>query len=174
MVNRLPAVDDFVTLRGAIDRLFNESFVSDPFRTLWSTAGSSGTRTLPLDIYETPDAVVMLAAVPGIDPEAIEITVNQSTVTLSGQVPNAAESEDGTGATWYVHELPHGRFRRTLTLPVELDAAGAEATFQHGMLRLRLPKAERAKPRQIKVTIAGDQQPSAAIDAGAKAEAETR
>lgn len=170
MVNRLPAIDDFVALRGAMDRLFHESVGADPFRTLWTAAGTNSARTLPLDVYETPDAVVILAAAPGIEPEAIEITVNQSTVTLSGQVPDVAESEDVKGATWYAHELPHGRFRRMLTLPAELDAARAEATFEHGMLHLRLPKAERAKPRQIKVTVAGGQQPSEAINAGSEAE----
>ena len=167
MVNRLPAVDDFVTLRGAMDRLFNESFVADPFRSLWSAGGVNGARTLPLDVYETQDEVVVLAAVPGIEPEGIDITVNQGTVTLSGQVPNVAESEGGKGATWYVHELPHGTFRRSLTLPFELDAAQAEATFEHGMLRLRLPKAERAKPRQIKVTVGGESK-TEAIGAEAK------
>ena len=168
MVNRLPAVDDFVSLRGAVDRLFNESFVADPFRMLWSTAGAGSTRLIPLDVFETEDAVVMLAAVPGIAPEQIEITVNQGTVTLSGQVPNVAESESGKRATWHLHELPSGKFRRTLTLPFEIDAARAEANFEHGMLRLQLPKAEAAKPRQIKVTVGGGQQPTEAIEAEAK------
>ncbi len=166
MVNRFPAVDDFVTLRGAMDRLFNESFVADPFRALGLTGGGNGTRTLPLDVYETQDEVVVLAAVPGIDPAAIDITVNQGTVTVSGQIPNVAESEGSKGATWYVHELPSGKFRRTLTLPFEIDAERVDATFEHGMLRLRLPKVERAKPRQIKVTVGGEPRPEA-IDAEA-------
>ncbi len=161
-------LSEFVSLREAMDRLFNESFVADPFRTLWSTAGTGGTRLLPLDVYETEDAVVMLAAVPGISPEEIEITVNQGTVTLSGQVPNVAESESGKRATWHLHELPSGKFRRTLTLPFEIDASRAEATFEHGMLRLHLPKAEMAKPRQIKVTVAGGEQPAEAIEAETK------
>jgi len=165
MVNRLPAVDDFVSLRGAMDRLFNESFVADPFRALWASAGSA--RMLPLDVFETEDAVVVLAAAPGIAPEALEITVNKGTITLSGQVPNVAESESAKGATWHLHELSHGTFRRTMTLPFDIDAAQADATFEHGMLRLRLPKAEAAKPRQIKITVAGTEQPTEAMEAEA-------
>ncbi len=169
MANRLPAVDEFVTLRGAMDRLFNESFVADPFRSLWSSGGVNSSRLVPLDVYETQDAVVVLAAAPGVSPEAIEITVNKGTVTLSGQIPNVAEAESTKGATWHLHELAHGTFRRTLTLPFDIDTARAEATFEHGMLRLELPKAEAAKPQQIKISVAGSsEKPTEAIEAEAK------
>jgi HSP20 family protein len=76
-------------------------------------------------------------------------------VTLSGKMPNVAQSEEAKNATWYLHELPHGAFTRAVTLPIEVDSANADATFEHGILRLRLPKAEQAKPKQIKVRVAG-------------------
>ena len=74
------------------------------------------------------------------------------------------QSEQGKGATWYLHELWHGDFRRSVTLPFEVDAAKAEATFENGIVRIALPKAERAKPYRIEVRTASGQ--GEAIEAG--------
>ncbi len=166
MVNT-PVSNEFVGLRQAMDRLLDESFVGGPFRTLWSQGGAGGSgfqsTPLPLDVYATPDEAVIIAAVPGMNPQALDVTINQNTVTLSGTVPSAAESEQGKGATWYLHELWHGPFRRSLTLPFEVDAGRAEATFENGIVRIVLPKAEQAKPHKIAVKAAGGHE---AISAG--------
>jgi HSP20 family molecular chaperone IbpA len=135
-----------------MDRLVTDAFNSPTWRTLWSaTEGQGGRMSLPLDVYATADAFVIIAAVPGIRPEEIEVTINKNTVTLAGQTPNVAVSEDAKEATWYLHELPSGSFTRSVTLPVEVDASQADATFEHGVLRLTLPKAEAAKPRRIEI-----------------------
>jgi HSP20 family protein len=84
---------------------------------------------------------------------------------LSGSLPTAADSEQGKNATWYLHELGSGPFQRTVTLPFEVDAAKAEATFEHGIVRIALPKAERAKPQKIAIRAADAQHE--ALDAGA-------
>lgn len=157
MVDRVPPFsDEIVSLREAMDRVFGESAFS-PFRGMWSGSwgNSAGRLTLPLDVYATKDDVVIIAALPGIEADQIEIAVDQHMVTLRGRVPNVASSEEAKEATWYVHELQHGVFQRTITLPVEVDPARADATCEHGILRLRLPKAEAARPRQIRVRIAG-------------------
>ena len=147
---------DFVTLRDAMDRFLNESVTSSPFRTLWSaTNGQTVRRALPLDVYATADEVVIVAAAAGLNPEDVSISVDQGTVTISGQIPNAAASEEGKTATWYLHELPYGTFQRSVALPFEVDAAQADAVFEHGILRLRLPKAEQARPKEIKVRVGG-------------------
>ena len=156
MVNQYPVADEFVSLRDAMDRLLADSFVSSPFRTLWSATGGVGTGVtarmpLPLDVYATQDEVVIIAAAPGLSPDNLEVTVNQGTVIFSGKTPDVAQSAEAKEATWFLHELPHGAFRRTVTLPIEVDAAQAEATFENGVLRLRLPKAEQAKPRKIEI-----------------------
>jgi HSP20 family protein len=158
MATRFPVsslAGDMVSLRSAIDRLFNESFVPSGMRPFWSSENGASQAALPLDVYATENEVVVLAAVPGMDPEDIHITIDKNTVTLSGRIPNAVDAEEAKGASWYLHELPYGSFERALTLPVALDAARAEATFEHGMLRLTLPKAESEKPKQIKVKVAG-------------------
>lgn len=143
---------EVVGLRQAMDQLLDESFVGGPFRTLWSQ-GRAGTGApaapLPLDVYATQDAFVIAAAVPGLRPDDLEVTYSQGTVVLSGAV-GAAET---TGVTWYARELWHGRFQRAVSLPFEVDPDKAEASFEHGILRIRLPKAEHAKPRRIPIQV---------------------
>lgn len=151
MANQYPLASEVVSLRDAMDRLLSESFVGSPFRALWAASNGSTHMALPIDAYATSDEVVIIAAAPGIAPEDIEITWNQGTVTLRGHLPNVANSEEGKAATWFVHELPSGTFQRSLTLPVDVDADKAHASFEHGMLKLTLPKAEAAKPKQIKI-----------------------
>lgn len=165
MVSTFPFGSEFVVLRDAMNQLLEESFV--PARG-GRTSGSNGTavRPLPLDVYATSDEAVIIAAVPGMDPDDLDITINQNVVTLTGQVPTAAESEQGKGATWYLHELWHGKFQRSITLPFEIDSAKAEATFENGIVRVILPKAERAKPQKIAIRTANGQQAIEANTAG--------
>jgi HSP20 family protein len=161
MVSSFPFGQDFVVLRDAMNQLLEESFV--PSRGL-RNGTSAIVRSLPLDIYATADEAVVIAAVPGMNPQELEVTINQNVITLSGKVPTAAESEQGKGATWYLQELWHGSFRRSVTLPFEVDAGKAEATFENGIVRITLPKAERAKPHRIAIRGAESQQ---AIEASA-------
>ena len=164
MVNTFPFGSDFVVLRDAMNQLLEESFV--PATGLRRGAGNGSiVRALPLDVYATADAAVVIAAIPGMDPQELEVTTNQNVITLSGKLPTAAESEQGKGATWYLHELWHGQFRRSVTLPFEVDAGKSEATFENGIVRIVLPKAERAKPHKIAIRSAESQQ---AIASGAK------
>ena len=148
MVSSFPFGQDFVVLRDAMNQLLEESFV--PQRSGRSTNGTM-VRPLPLDVFANQDEAVIVAAAPGINPGELEVTINQNVVTLAGSVPSVAESEQARAATWYLHELPHGQFRRSVTLPFEVDPARAEATFEHGIVRISLPKAERAKPFRIPV-----------------------
>ena len=85
---------------------------------------------------------------------------DQNTVTLSGTVGNVADSEEAKGATWYVHELGNGTYRRSITLPFAVDADATQATFEHGILRIVLPKAASAKPRKNHVLYAQPASPS--------------
>jgi HSP20 family protein len=166
---RSPFFNDLVTLRSSIDRLADETFGGDPWRSLWSRSAGSGTvgQAMPLDVYATDEEVVILAAVPGMQPDDLGLTVHQNTVTLSGTIGNVAETDDAKDATWYLHELGSGSYRRSLTLPFPVDADKAEASFEHGMLRVTLPKVEAAKPR--KISIAGGRQHEA-IESGEGAE----
>jgi HSP20 family protein len=145
-----------LNVRDAVDRIFNDNFFNSPFRSVWGNGfnggGSGGSRSgIALDVYETAREVVIIAAVPGLGPDDINVSVHENTVTLSGQLPNVAQSAEAKQATWYIHELPYGSFQRSLKLPVDIDPDGADATFENGILHLHLPKATQARPRQITV-----------------------
>jgi HSP20 family protein len=156
MVNRSPMAQEFVSLRDAMGQLLEESFT--PFFSGTRSAAAGGARSVPLDVYATADEVVIIAAVPGSTPEDVEVSINDGTVTLSGNVQNAAEAQETKGATWFLHELPFGRFRRTIVLPMEVDASRADATFEHGILKIWLPKSEATKPRKIAIRVAPETQ----------------
>ncbi len=129
---------EMITLREAMDRLFEESFVR-PTRAPLRTRG-----TLAVDVRETDDAFIINASVPGLKPEDLNISVVGDTVTISGEIK-------GENASYIYRERRFGPFSRTLTLPAALDPDKAEATIENGILTLSLPKAEAARPKAIKV-----------------------
>ena len=99
---------------------------------------------LPVDVREEDDAFVLNALVPGLKAEDVNIRILDDVVTLEGEF-KADENE------YVLRELPHGSFSRTLRLAAPLDAEKAEAKITDGVLTLRLPKAETARPKVIKV-----------------------
>lgn len=145
---------DVWTLRNTVDHLFNETLGGEQFSQGWSrnSNGRALVQAMPLDVYSTDDEVVILAALPGMQPENLDLSINQDTVTLSGRVDSATATEEAQGAKWYLHELWSGEVRRSITLPFPVDADQIQATFEHGILRVILPKAETAKPRKIEIT----------------------
>jgi HSP20 family protein len=102
---------------------------------------------IPVDIKTDDDSYVLSALIPGVTAEDLNIQVVNETVTIQGEIKNShSENEQ-----YLLSELPNGRFTRVLTLPDQLDAAKAEANISNGVLTLRIPKAEDAKPKSIKV-----------------------
>lgn len=110
-------------------------------------AGEGRLLRFPVDVKEEQDAYVIAAALPGVTSEDLDIRVVNETITIQGEVKDSGEENAG----YLVRERPSGRFSRTLTLPDELDADQAEADLHNGVLTLRVPKAEQARPRTIKV-----------------------
>ncbi|HEX2981674.1 MAG TPA: Hsp20/alpha crystallin family protein [Anaerolineaceae bacterium] len=101
----------------------------------------------PVDVKLEQDAFEIVALLPGVAPEDVEVQVINETVTIQGEM----KDERDENARYLVVERPSGRFCRTLTLPVSLDSAHAEAKMENGVLTLRIPKAETARPKTIKV-----------------------
>ena len=132
-----------ITLRDAIDRLFEDSFVQPHgFVAPLSTAA------LAIDVYETKDDVVVKAALPGAKPEEVDVTITGNTLNISGESKEESETKDKNCVR---KELRYGSFSRTVTLPNGLKADKAEALFENGMLTLKIPKAEEIKPKSIKI-----------------------
>lgn len=102
--------------------------------------------TLGVDVTEKDDAYIISALVPGLKAEDLSIQILEDVVTVSGEFK--ADQEE-----YLVRELPHGSFRRTLRLPATLDPDKAQAKINDGVLTLRLPKAESARPKTIKVAV---------------------
>jgi HSP20 family protein len=132
-----------MSLRQAMDRLFEDSFVRP------ETAIGSAEHQLALDIRTTDDAFVVEAALPGVKPEDVDISVLGDTLTINASHREEQKREE-TGYSY--REIRRGSFTRTVTLPGGLKADAATASFENGMLTLRIPKAEEAKPRQIRIT----------------------
>jgi HSP20 family protein len=103
--------------------------------------------TLPIDAYTTGDEIVVLATLPGVSPDEVNISIEGDTLTIEGEIPALLENVD-----YQFAERFHGKFRRTLRLNVPVDLNGIEATSENGVLTLTLPKAEEVKPKQIKVS----------------------
>jgi HSP20 family protein len=106
------------------------------------------TRGLPVDVVETDDEYVVKASLPGINPDDIEITYDQNILTIKGEVKSEDESEDGR---YHVRERRYGSFCRNLRLPAAIDAEQIDASYENGVLKLKLPKSEEAKPKRIEV-----------------------
>ena len=133
-----------ISLRDAMNRLMEESFVKP--RPGGGESQRSRVADLPIDVQSTDDALILLASIPGISPDDVEINIEGDTLTIQGEFRQAAEE-----GNWIMQERYRGPFQRVLTLNVPVQADKAEAVFKDGVLKLTLPKAEQVKPKVIKV-----------------------
>jgi HSP20 family protein len=141
-ITRWDPFSELADMRRTMDALFDEGRT----RSSWLTPGIES--YFPVDLYETKDEVVVEAALPGVKPEDIDISVTGQTVTVKGESKDEHESK---AQNFYRHERRHGTFVRQFQLPTEVDSDKAQASFEHGVLELRLPKSEAMKPKSIKV-----------------------
>ena len=135
---------DLVSLREAMDRLFEESVV----RPGGAALAPRVVGTLAVDVYETDEDVVVKASVPGVDPEELDISITGDTLTIKGETRAEEEVEE---ENYVYRERRYGAFSRSMTIPTSVEASEADAEFEDGVLTLRLPKAEEVKPKTIKV-----------------------
>jgi HSP20 family protein len=140
----LPALDRWANLRNDLDTLLELPF--------WSTSGRqpqlfSGW-TPALDLYQNNDNIVAVVELPGMRKEDIEISLQDSVLTISGERKDQKVAEGVARTERFV-----GKFRRSLTLPTRVDANKVNATYKDGILTVTLPKAEDAKPKQIQINL---------------------
>jgi HSP20 family protein len=121
------------------DRLFN---------TLFDRSAEARSWTPPMDLVEAEDHFLLRADLPGLREGDVNIEVRDNTLRISGErKPEHEQRERG----WYRLERQFGKFSRALTLPDGLDADGIDASFDHGVLEVRIPKPEERKPRRIEI-----------------------
>lgn len=132
---------EMMTLREAMDRLFDDAFT----RPI-SLSGGSAMPTI--DMYQTGDEVVVKATLPGLKAEDVQITITGETLTLRGEYKQESEQKE---ATYHIREQRSGSFERSLLLPTDVKADKARADFEDGILTVSLPIAEEVKPKSITI-----------------------
>ena len=132
-----------------MDRLVNDVFAAFPFSdTLTREAESTAAWIPAVDVFETKDGLRIIAELPGVKPEQVKVSVEQGVLTLRGEKDQRAEEQ-----TEAVHryERSYGMFQRSFQLPSSVDAERIDAKLEHGILTITLPKAEKAKAKEIAV-----------------------
>jgi len=142
-IQRWDPFREAISLRDAMNSLLQESFVRPGGMPV-----PDGAAALPLDVTENENEFVVKASLPGVRPEDVQLTVHGDTLTIRGE---SKADEEKKGETWHLRERRFGSFQRSLTLPTPVDSDKAQAHFEQGVLTLRLPKSEAARPRQIKI-----------------------
>jgi HSP20 family protein len=129
-----------------MNRLFNEFFRSGP-----GEEAGWGLRawTPPVDIYETDDALVLQAELPGVSKDEVSVEIQNNTLILRGERKHEVEVKE---ENYHRVERAYGAFQRSFVLPTMVDQEKAQATFKDGILELRLPKLESAKPKRIAIS----------------------
>jgi HSP20 family protein len=141
----LAALDRWSNLRDELN-----SFFDMPFASGFGRAGQLFTGWSPaLDLYESGDHFVAVAELPGMRKDAIDISLHDGSLTISGE---RKRESDKNGEAAQRTERYVGTFRRSIVLPTRVDPSKVTATYQDGILKVTLPKAEEAKPKQIQVS----------------------
>ena len=132
---------EMMTLREAMDRLFDDAFTRPlSLRDNWSVPA--------IDMYQTDDEIVVKAALPGIKADEVQINITGEVLTLKGEMKHEEEKKE---KAWHIHEQRWGSFERSVVLPIDVVADKAKAEFENGILTITLPKAEEVKPKVITI-----------------------
>jgi HSP20 family protein len=133
--------NDVFATRREIDRVFDRFFRQGNMMGPWAPA---------VDVRETRDAIEVIAELPGMRSDDVEVNVENNVLTIAGE--KKQEVTEGTPESEYhLVERRCGRFERSFTLPRSVDAEKIGARFEHGLLTVTLPKAEAAKPRRVEI-----------------------
>lgn len=178
MISRYDPFHEALSLRRAMDQLFEQSFVHP------SLMHGTAAQVAPMDVCETPNGYDVDVALPGARPEDIELTVDQNTLTIRGRYSHQEEHEGqmqqagqhnggpaqqpqqgqqpqqaqgkryghGQGHNWLSREIVSGSFERTVTFPRPIDTNAIQTNFQDGILTVHVPVSEASRPKRISIT----------------------
>jgi HSP20 family protein len=148
MTSRWDRFDDqFTSLRDAMGRLLDQSFT---FGGRGEGGEAQGAQTVPVNVFEAEEILMILVPMPGLQDEDVDITVRGNTLTVEGR--ERADLKPESGKRYLRHEWRYGPYRRMIELPYAVDANSAEATLGNGVLTVRLQKAETERIRRIRVS----------------------
>jgi HSP20 family protein len=143
---------EIMRLRQDMDRQFGQLFglpqtgsATGNGNSLWS---STDEYPLAVDVADNENEFIVYASIPGINPENIDITLTNNVLTIRGEMQPQQLPE---GTQFHLRERVHGRFVRSLILPVPVQDDQVEANYEYGLLTLRVPKSEQAKPKRIPI-----------------------
>ena len=122
-----------------VDRFFDDDFVGGGFAPA-------------MDVYQEGDNVVVKASLPDIDPEKVNVSVENDVLTVWGETEEKKETKR---EDYYHKEIRRGSFSRSVVLPMKVKSDETEATYEKGVLKITLPKAEEAKPKKIAIKVSG-------------------
>ncbi len=159
MLTRFDPFQEVMGLRDAMNQLFAESFV----RPTWGR-NTSAAMSFPVDVLETETGYQLRALLPGINPENFEVSVQQNTLTLRGQLESWVKPDQK--GNWLLREIGTGAFERSFSFPKAIDVDKIETGYQHGVLSIYLPYSEISRPRKISIT--GQQPAQVTVEAGAR------
>jgi len=143
---------EMMTLREAMDRLFDDAF-THPF-SLTRNGGSTWAASPAIDMYQTNNEVVVKAALPGIKADEVQINVTGDVLTIKGETKHEEEKTSppqGKEKSWHIREHRWGAFERSIMLPTAVVSDKAKADFDNGILTITLPKSEDVKSRTITI-----------------------
>lgn len=143
-INRWDPFQDAISLRDAMNQLFEGSFVRD------LPTNRTNSFTPAIDLSETADAFIVEASVPGLKAEDINVSIEDNVLSISGEVQQKEEHKD---RNYHRVERRYGSFKRSIALPNSVQADKIEASLENGVLHLTVPKAEEVKPRRITVNV---------------------
>jgi HSP20 family protein len=137
--NRGSAVNSLLGMSREMDQLM---------QTMWPEVENGATWAMPTEVIETDEELRFAIELPGFRSEDLEITLENNVLTVSGEKKLEREAKD---SDYRLFERRYGRYQRSFTVPPTVRADATEARYENGVLSLRLPKAEEAKPRRIRV-----------------------
>jgi HSP20 family protein len=139
---------DLLSIQDELNRLFGRTYGGqEP-----SLGRTGGSWVPPMDIYETAETLVAKMELPGIEPGDVDVSVEDSALTVSGKREISSETKE---ESFHRIERRYGSFSRTIALPATVDTAKVDATFDKGVLTIEFHKSERAKPKRISVKAVG-------------------
>ena len=146
MLTRWDPFQEMLNLRRTVDRLFDNASPDHEWGqpTMWGLA---------IDVVENKDEFIVKASVPGINPDDLDISYADDSLTIKGEIKSDNEVKENQ---YHFRERRFGSFARSISLPTKIKGDAIEASYQNGVVTLRLPKAEEVKPKRIAIKV-GDQ-----------------